>query len=327
MGYQERAIKDRYLHLNRQKDQIIYLPQGKERRLSNPEEQVQLDTYLSLIYDYGYPARHIRVCEKVQIGSSTREADIVVYLDDEGLDPWIIIECKRKGVSASVFETSINQAFSYAAVTGAQFVWATSGDHNAVFQVLPDKLNERTKNRLDRIPKFKELRKPGFKAKRSFARWLKSPVTTDTILYSSVLLLSMIACSWFAVEYDEWIRTQIQAYWQQYGMDYRWLFYTLASAATCLSMAVGLSFMRSHRLFGRSRFRRNTIYFVIFLILLAPAWAVGQSMGNPQWWSRSFFLSRDFPILVYLWPYVKSFPLQFFALYGLIWLSSRGNPS
>lgn len=325
MRYLDQAIRDGFVEINRGSDELIYQPQGKSRKLSNPEEQVQLQTYLNLIYDYGYPPSHIRVCEKIQIGSSTREGDILIYRDDRALDPWIVIECKKQNVPNSVFEMAINQGFSYAAVTNAQFVWATSGDRNAVFQFLEQNINERDKNRLDRIPKFKELKRPGSLLKRRLSRWLNSPITTDTILYSSVLLISMVAISLAAVTYHQEIRDLLSPYWGRYNMDYSWIFHALAIVASLFSLAIGLVFMRSHVLFGKSEGRKRFIYLMIALILYLPVLLVSQRMGNPQWWTPTSYMSRQYPILLYIWPYVKSLPFQFMALYGLIWLSSRAS--
>lgn len=325
MRYLKQGIKDGFVIVKEREDQVIYLPQGKSRTYSNPEEQVQLQTYLNLIYDYGYPVSHIRVCEKVQIGSSTREGDIIIYRDDRALDPWIIVECKKRGVSDSVFEMAIDQGFSYAAVTKAEFVWATSGDRNSVFQFLDDRINERKKNRLDRIPKFKEVKQSGSVVKRRIGRWLNSPLTTDTLLFNGILFVSMIICSTLAVMYHQEIRDVLRPYWAEFSMDYSWIFNSITLMATLFSMVIGLLFMRSHRLFGRSGARRRLIYFMITLILFLPVFLVANQMANPQWWSPTSYMSREFPILLYLWPYAKSVPFQFLALYALIWLSSRGD--
>lgn len=327
MKHLDRAIKDRYIYLDEKKDLLIYLYEEKERKFSNPEEQVELQTYLDLIYEYGYPVSHLRVYPKVQIGSSTREADIVIYSDDRALDPIVVIECKKEKVSPSVFEMAIDQGFSYAAVTDAQYVWATSGDQNAVFVVLPDKLNEREKNRLDRIPGFRELKKPGAAVKRRVGRWIQAPVTTDTLLFSLILILAMIAGSFAVVYFDADIQQFVQSYFRQWNPDYSWVFLLVAVAATLFALGIGLAFMRSHRLFGKSHQRRRLIYFMIFLVLLAPNLVFGVALQDPSWWSRASFLRREFPMLLYLWPYLKSFPVQFLLLYGLMWLSSRGNQS
>jgi hypothetical protein len=59
------------------------LPQEKRRNYDNPEEKVQAETFLKLILIYKYPAKRIRQFVPVQMGSETKEADIIVYADDE----------------------------------------------------------------------------------------------------------------------------------------------------------------------------------------------------------------------------------------------------
>lgn len=325
MRYLKQAIKDGYLAFHQQDDKVIYLPQGKSRTFSNPEEQVQVQIYLSLIYQYGYPPTHIRVCKKIQIGSSTREGDIIVFKDERALDPLVIIECKKNGVADSVFNLAIDQGFSYAAATNAEYVWATTGSKHAVFRCFDHAINERTQNKLHRIPTFREINKSGSGIIRALNRWAHSPLTTDTLLFNGVLFTSMLICSGLAVMYHPEIRAFLQPYWSQFGMDYRWIFNSIALISTMFSLVIGITFMRSHKLFGQSRAKRKLVYLLITMILFLPVFLIAQQMSNPQWWSPTSYLSREFPILVYLWPYTKSVPFQFVSLYILIWLSSRRN--
>ena len=81
MNLIDKGLKDRYITINKKNNQVSYLPQHKSRSLDNPEEKVQLATFLKLIYQYQYPPKQILVCEPVKMGSSTKEADIIlVYL-------------------------------------------------------------------------------------------------------------------------------------------------------------------------------------------------------------------------------------------------------
>ena len=51
----------------------------------------------------------------------------------------------------------------------------------------------------------------------------------------------------------------------------------------------------------------------------------GQSQ---EWWLQSQYTkysSKGYPILIYLWPYVKALPFQILAIFGLIWLMGRGK--
>jgi type I restriction enzyme M protein len=65
------------------------------RRLQNPEEFVQSAAYLKLIFEYGYLPQNISVNEPVQMGSETREADVMVY-NERNSKVLIVVECKEE---------------------------------------------------------------------------------------------------------------------------------------------------------------------------------------------------------------------------------------
>lgn len=106
----------------------------------NPEEQVQAETFLKLVVTYGYSPSCIGLFVPVTIGSDTKEADIIVYDNDEHTSAHIVVECKKEDVSESEFQQATEQAFSYAA-TGtvrAKFFWVTSRIKNVYFEI-PEK--------------------------------------------------------------------------------------------------------------------------------------------------------------------------------------------
>lgn len=321
----KRAIKDRYLTIDKKQNTVTYLPQGKRRVLSNPEEQVQLDTYLDLIYQYQYPPEKIRVCEPVKIGSSSREADIMIFHDNAGKDPYIVVECKKKKVSASVFEGAIDQGFSYAASTNAEYVWATSGDKNAYFEVWDKAINERKRNRISSIPKHQAEKKFGSSIRRSFRYFVQHPILSDTILFAMVLLLSVVVFSKLTVAYHDEIKQLIGPYWAEFGMDYNWFFNGIVGASTLFTFFFGRIFMRSHKFFMASRGSRRLTLLMIVLVLFLPAWYLGVSNSDPSWWTPGHYDLIDWKAKIYLWPYVKSMVPQILAIYGLIWLMGRGK--
>ena len=76
----------------------------------------------------------------VKIGSDTREADIIVYNNDEHTSAHIVVECKKEDVFEPEFKQAISQAFSYAA-TGtvrAKYFWVTSKIKDNYFEI-PEK--------------------------------------------------------------------------------------------------------------------------------------------------------------------------------------------
>ena len=122
---------------------ITYVHQKKKRNFGNPEEQVQAETFLKLILTYGYDPKRLRLFVPVTMGSSVKEADIIVYNDDACLSSHIVVECKKQEVSELEFTQAVEQAFSYAVAEGAKYVWVTSGIKDQYFQVPIEKPKER----------------------------------------------------------------------------------------------------------------------------------------------------------------------------------------
>ena len=89
----------------------------------------------------------------VKMGVETKEADIVVYNDDECTEPHILVECKKADISDLEFEQAIKQAYSYAYAmpNDVKYVWVTSSDKNQYFEVDKSKSSKTT---LPDVPQF-----------------------------------------------------------------------------------------------------------------------------------------------------------------------------
>jgi len=92
---------------------------------------------------YGYAQKRIRLFVPVVMGSTTKEADIIVYNDDEQKSSHIVVECKKQEVSELEFTQAVEQGFSYAVAEGAKYVWITSGIKDEYYQVPTEKPKER----------------------------------------------------------------------------------------------------------------------------------------------------------------------------------------
>jgi type I restriction enzyme M protein len=114
---------------------IVYLHQEKRRNYANPEEKVQAEAFLQLVLTYKYPVKRIRQFVPVQMGSETKEADIIVYADDALKAPLIITECKKPDISELEFARAADQAVSYAVAEGAKYVWVTTKLKNEYFEI------------------------------------------------------------------------------------------------------------------------------------------------------------------------------------------------
>lgn len=141
MNLIESGIKKGLISFDEERKYITYVHQKKKRNYTNPEEQVQAETFLKLILVYGYPVEHIQQFVTVTMGSSTKEADILVYNDDEWSEPHIIVECKKPEVSELEFEQAIEQGFAYCYATAktVKFLWVTSGIKDRYFEVNKEK--------------------------------------------------------------------------------------------------------------------------------------------------------------------------------------------
>ncbi len=92
---------------------------------------MQAEAFCRLILEYGYSAERIEMFVTVPMGVDvSKQADIVVYHDDERVKPYIVAECKSPDVSEMEFKQAVGQAFSYAhAIAGTtKFVWVTKGN-------------------------------------------------------------------------------------------------------------------------------------------------------------------------------------------------------
>lgn len=131
----QQGIQKKLIELDEEQKYITYLHQSKRRNYQNPEEKVQAETFLKLVLIYNYPAEHIRQFVSVQMGSETKEADIIVYNDAEHKSPHIVVECKKQEISELEFKTAVDQGFSYAVAEGAKYVWTTSGIKDEYYEV------------------------------------------------------------------------------------------------------------------------------------------------------------------------------------------------
>lgn len=139
------GVKKKLIKFSDGDKQVSYCNYHRPRNYGNPEEKVQAETFLKLVLQYGYKPERIRMYETVTMGSDKKEADIVVYNDDDFEEPHILVECKKPNVSEQEFLQAIEQAYSYAYAlpNEVKYVWVTSGVKDEYFAV-DKKKNTRT---------------------------------------------------------------------------------------------------------------------------------------------------------------------------------------
>jgi len=152
MNLLETGIEKGLIKFDEDRNFITYIHQNKKRNYNNPEEKVQAETFLSLVLIYGYPEKRIKQFVSVQMGSETKEADLIVYNDDKHEETLILVECKKEDLTDQQFNIAVDQAYSYAVAEGAKYVWTTSRIKNQHYEVPVKKPKSRIE--IPDIPQF-----------------------------------------------------------------------------------------------------------------------------------------------------------------------------
>jgi len=130
-----------YLKIGEQKgyisqdgNRIKYLATGKSYNFSNPEEKVRAEYYMGLIEKYNYPKKRIELEAEMPDRTPERYADVVVFRDDERKKPYIVIECKKEGITDAEFEQAVKQAIANARILKAPFAVCVAGNTRRVIE-------------------------------------------------------------------------------------------------------------------------------------------------------------------------------------------------
>ena len=157
--YLNKAIKDGYAFISGSgnKEKITYVTSDNHsENYNDPEEKVRAEFWAELIYKYEYPVNRIKVEVVVPDRLPTDRADIVVFLDDECKRPYIVVECKKDGVTDAEFSQAIEQGVGNATWVKlrAEYVVIVAGATRRVLDV-SDKYGafEREENILADLPK------------------------------------------------------------------------------------------------------------------------------------------------------------------------------
>ena len=146
-----------YIELLNEGTTIHYIAPGKKYKFSDSEEtdseeKVRARYYVELIERYQYPENRIDLEVTVPRRTPSDRADIVVFQDDAKIDPYIIIECKKDGISELEFEQAIEQAFGNCNSLSGQYTGVIAGNTRRFFDVKGFESMERIKNVIADIP-------------------------------------------------------------------------------------------------------------------------------------------------------------------------------
>ena len=127
--YLERALQDGLAELSGEgrTERIHYIDADHSERWSDPEEKVRAELWAELIYKYEYPPERIGFEVNVPRRTPGDRADLVIFIDNELLDPYFVIECKHSNVSDAEFAQAIEQACGNRASLGAEYCGAIAG--------------------------------------------------------------------------------------------------------------------------------------------------------------------------------------------------------
>lgn len=115
-----------YFRLLNEGAKIEYLPSEHKEKLSDPEEKVRVEFYFNLIEKYRYPAKLIEFEIETPDRTPERYADIVIY--DKSKKAYIVVECKKDGISDAEFEQATKQAIANARVLKAPYAICVAGN-------------------------------------------------------------------------------------------------------------------------------------------------------------------------------------------------------
>lgn len=156
------GVKNKLVKISDDSTTITYINQNISRNYNNPEEKIQAETFCELVLKYNYPAEQVKLYVKVTVGSDTKEADIIVYNDNECRKPHIIVECKKAEITEQEFKQAVRQAYAYAFATAGtvKYIWVTSGIKDEYYAF--DKEID-SRERVTDIPQYKVKKLASYK--------------------------------------------------------------------------------------------------------------------------------------------------------------------
>ena len=99
-----------------QQGKVLDFIDGATQREETPEEYVRQEIAKSLVREYGYPRKDIKVEFTLRLGSRKPRADLVIFEsgdEHEQANARIIVECKEQRVKSSDRKEGVGQLQSY----------------------------------------------------------------------------------------------------------------------------------------------------------------------------------------------------------------------
>ena len=116
------------------------------------EEQVRARYYVELIERYQYPATQIDLEVAVPRRTPSDFADIVIFKDAAKKNPYIVVECKKDGISEAEFNQAIEQVFGNCNSLSGHYAAVIAGNTRRFFDTKAYPPLERIQNVIADIP-------------------------------------------------------------------------------------------------------------------------------------------------------------------------------
>jgi type I restriction enzyme M protein len=150
----KRGIEKGVISLSDNRSRITYTCSREyTTSFKNPEEKVRASYFIELVEDYNYPKERINIEHPVPRRTPEDRADIVIFEDDALKKPYLIVECKKDGITDAEFKQAIEQVFGNANSLRAKFACVVAGTTRTAFDIAGFTPEEREKNVISDIPK------------------------------------------------------------------------------------------------------------------------------------------------------------------------------
>jgi len=147
----KKGVEQGILKLSDDSSRITYFcKRDYSTSFKNLEEKVRASYFVELVLDKKYPKENIDIEVKVERRMPDDRADIVVYNEDG--KEYLVVECKKDGISDAEFKQAIEQAFGNANSKRAKYAIVVAGTTRTAFDVAGFKQREREKNVIADIP-------------------------------------------------------------------------------------------------------------------------------------------------------------------------------
>jgi type I restriction enzyme M protein len=149
----KKGIEKKIINLSENETKITYTCSREyTTSFKNPEEKVRASYFVELVEDYNYPKERINIEHPVPRRTPEDRADVVVFEDDDLKKPYLVVECKKDGITDAEFKQAMEQVFGNANSLRAKFACVIAGTTRTAFDIAGFTPEEREKNVISDIP-------------------------------------------------------------------------------------------------------------------------------------------------------------------------------